>query len=342
MALENEIILTEIKSKRIKWSGTPAPLALAYEKAMHASAGKRIYPENPYCEVHMLRENMCAIFSENADGSMNQWAYLIKGPEKALLIDNGFGVGNWKALCERLAEGRELLVTNTHASYDHSYGNSWFDKVYVHKYTVPALEALRNPHIWDYLFDENGNNIWLDFDRNDLPTEDYYYEIVGLDDHHIFDLGGGYEVEMIWMPGHMGGHCFFIDKRNKILFTGDGLECGRSNIAGQPKAIDPYGKRYCNVESMYRQFKKMLAEHRDEIESVFPAHGVLDLNASVLDGTLQGLERIMKTPQCPTRKTTSIRGNGKVTVQYTVNVPGFTDINYDPECVYAPKETVFQ
>ena len=73
-----------------------------------------------------------------------------------MLIDTSFGIGNFKALADRLSGGREVIVANTHASYDHSYGNAWFDKAYCHKYIAPLMKTNQNPHIWDYLFDENG------------------------------------------------------------------------------------------------------------------------------------------------------------------------------------------
>ena len=332
-------IANDLKSKRIKWDKDTPALEWAFTKAFREyNTTKQILPENPYCEVYTVRENMYAIFSENADGHTDVWSYLVIGPEKAMLIDNGFGIGDWKALCDTLAGGKEIIVANTHASYDHSYGNSWFDKAYMHKYSVPPCEALKNPHIWDYLFDDEGNNIWLDFDKADLPLDNYDYEIVGVEDHHIFDLGEGYEVELIWMPGHMAGHCFFLDKHNKILFTGDGLESGASAIAAVIKDIDTYSKYFCNVESMYQQFKLLVEERMDEIDHIFPGHGIIDVESRVLPEVLKALEHIVTDPEHPTRLVEKVKKNGKKDVRCYQLVPEFTELVYFPGSVKPMEE----
>jgi glyoxylase-like metal-dependent hydrolase (beta-lactamase superfamily II) len=90
--------------------------------------------------------------------------YLLLGLEKVLLIDTGFGVGDLKGLVDQITGGTPLVVVNTHAHFDHTYGNIQFDSLYCHDYEVPRLIAKQNPHIWDYLFDEQGNCIWIEFD----------------------------------------------------------------------------------------------------------------------------------------------------------------------------------
>ncbi len=328
-------MLTEIKSKRIKWDKAQIPTNKAFEKYFRSSNTKMIFEENPYVEVYKIRENTYVMFTENADGHTDVWSYLVVGPEKAIQIDNGFGIGNWKALSEKLAEGKEVICVNTHASYDHSYGNSWYGKAYMHKYGAAPAEALMEPTIWDYLFDADGKNIWLDFDRADLPIENYKYEIIGVEDHHIFDLGGGYEVELIWMPGHMAGHAFFLDKQTKILYTGDGLEAGSSAIAAISKGIDKYAPQFCNVESMYKQFKEMMEQHKDDIATLCPGHGIIDIEASVLKDVLKALEKIMKEPENPSRKVEKVKKDGSLDVRYFMQVPGFTELAYYPHMVYA-------
>ena len=150
-------IRSELKSRRIKWDKDTSAVNWAWLKEVRENnPTRRIYEENPYAEVYTFRENMYGIFTENADGHTDVWSYLILGPEKAMLIDTSFGIGNFKALADRLSGGREVIVANTHASYDHSYGNAWFDKAYCHKYIAPLMKTNQNPHIWDYLFDENG------------------------------------------------------------------------------------------------------------------------------------------------------------------------------------------
>ena len=75
------------------------------------------------------------------------WRYLIVGPKKAILIDTGFGVGNLKALCDKLAGGKEIICVNTHHHLDHVGGNLWFDKVYCHQYEKNILRKVSIQHL---------------------------------------------------------------------------------------------------------------------------------------------------------------------------------------------------
>lgn len=335
MAAKMLPIQSELKSSRIFWAKETGPLEWAYTKMIReTNRTKKIYDVDPYAEVYQFRDNMYGIFSENADGHTDQWSYLVVGPEKAMLIDNGFGIGNIRALAEEIS-GKEVIMANTHASYDHSYGNFWFDRAYVQEFDAPLMEAQRNPHIWDYLFDENGKNIWLQFDREDLPKF-HEYEIVPCKDHTVFDLGGGYKVEMIWMPGHQAGHAFFLDYQNRILFTGDGLESGTTAITGVSKKGDTYGPKYINVQSLQKQFKLLVEEHLDDIDTIFPGHGILDIESRVLPDVLKALDKILADPENPTRRKVKEK-DGKVKAEYFMEVPGFTELKYNPKNIL-PKE----
>ncbi|MGN1026353.1 MAG: hypothetical protein ACI4P4_08100, partial [Faecousia sp.] len=153
-------IRSELKSKRIKWVEPQNHISWAYMKELRENnKTRKIYDIDPYVEVYQFRENMYGLFSENADGMGDVWMYLTVGPEKALLVDTSFGIGNLKGLVEMLAGGKEIIVVNTHATFDHSYGNCQFDRCYCHKYAAYKMQAQQNPHIWDYLFDGEGKNI---------------------------------------------------------------------------------------------------------------------------------------------------------------------------------------
>ena len=58
--------------------------------------------------------------------------FLLLGDEKALLIDTAYGRGEFPNIVEELSSGKELLVVNTHGHFDHTGGNRWFPRVYMH------------------------------------------------------------------------------------------------------------------------------------------------------------------------------------------------------------------
>ena len=106
---------------------------------------KQFYPEiNPYAEVYKFREDVYCIFYDGIR-TAEMWCYLINGPEKALLIDTAFGLGDLKGLIHKLIGDKEVIVCNTHAHVDHISGNSHFDKVYCHYADQKTIQEHQKP-----------------------------------------------------------------------------------------------------------------------------------------------------------------------------------------------------
>jgi glyoxylase-like metal-dependent hydrolase (beta-lactamase superfamily II) len=286
-------INSPLKSKRIKWREPENPIRWAFAKELREhDKTKRIFPVNPYAEVYQFRDNLFGIYTESLDGMGDPWMYLILGPEKAMLIDTGFGVGDLRGLVNQLTGGMPLVVVNTHVHFDHSYGNFQFDKVYCQEYEVPRMQAMHDPHIWDRLFDANGQCIWTEFDRRDIiPLRDY--QIIGCPNGHCFNLGGDYEVELVHLPGHTPGHSAFLDKKNRILFAGDDACFGAVFIIGSPPG-DPYGK-YATVSGLRNELVKLVAR-LDEFDGIFPGHGLVDMGTILLVNILEACDRVIADP----------------------------------------------
>ena len=271
------------------------PVNYAYMKQLkNFNRTKREYAVNPYAEVYQFRSNVYSIFTESLDGMGDPWIHLIVGSEKALLIDNGFGLGNLKGLVDEITGGLPIIPVVTHCHFDHSYGNSQFEEVYCHEYEVPRIKDTMNSHIWDYLFDSQGRGIWADFDREDLVGY-HDYHIVGCENGHVFQLGGGCDVELVFLPGHTVGHSGYLDKSNKILFVGDSVCFGGIGIRG-PEPGEPYGE-YASLTAMTREFKKIL-ERRSEFDSIFPSHGILDMPVSIMEEVCNTCCEIVNNPDC--------------------------------------------
>ena len=283
-----------LKSKRIKWREPENPIRWAFAKELREhDKTRQVYAVNPYAEVYQFRLNLYGIYTESLDGMGDPWMYLVLGPQKAMLIDTGFGVGDLKGLVNEITDGMPLIVVNTHAHFDHAYGNFQFDQVYCHEYEIRRLIARQNPHIWDYLFDENGNCIWTEFDRDDIvPFRDY--EIVGCPDGHIFNLGNDYDIELVFLPGHSPGHCAYLDKVNRILFAGDDACFGAVFIPG-PEPGDPYGQ-YATVSGFRDELVK-LVRRIDEFDGLFPGHGLVDMGTIMLVNILEACDKVIADPE---------------------------------------------
>ena len=225
------------KAKRLKWGAPQNHVSWAFMTQLRErDRYVRVYDVCPYIEVYPFRENVYGLFNQNCDGAGDVWMYVVIGPEKAMVIDTGFGIGNVKGLVDELTGGMPLVVANTHSGPDHCMGNVRFERVYCHKYCVPNITRKCAPGAWDYLFDQDGNNIWLQFDKQDVPQY-RDYELIPVENHHMFNLGGDHNVELVWQPGHDSGHAMFLDHKTRILFAGDDvcsdvIACGSGGRGG--------------------------------------------------------------------------------------------------------------
>lgn len=331
--MKNEMypIRSQLHSKRIKFDVPQNTISWAFMKELRENnATRKIYPIEPYVEVYQFREGLYGLFTENCDGMGDVWMYLIIGPEKAMLIDTAFGLGDLKGLVEELAGGRELIVVNTHDHFDHAYGNCRFDKVYCHEYLVPYLEN-QHAHMWDYLFDAWGENIWLEFDRADLPVYKPY-QIIGVPDGYIWDLGGGHEVELIHTGGHAAGHAAYLDKKNRILFPGDNIcsDVSGCGAVGAPRAQGPHSE--CTLMSYYRDRVKLLVDRLDEYDAIFPQHFMNDLESHMMRDVLEAVEAIVAHPERCDYKTVKYgKMRGEVHTRCFKYIKGFSVIGYTYE-----------
>lgn len=320
-------IRSEIKTKRLHWDGRPSIETQAYLKCLREDDDtKRIYEVDPYVEVYQFRENLYGFYADNLDGKGDVWMYLLIGPEKAMLIDTAYGLGNLKSLVDQITGGMEVIVVNTHDHYDHAYGNCYFEKVYCHEHLVPYLEN-QHPHMWDYVFDAEGQPIWVDFDRKALP-EFKKYEIIGVPDGYVWDLGDGYEVELIHTGGHCAGHASYLDKKSRILFPGDILcsdLCGFGDIPSTRKG--PYAEE-ADMRFFYGKLKK-LTDRMGEYDTVFPMHFINDLDKCVVKNTCDTVKEILENPErYDFAKTAYGKDRDFRDVTYYKYIPGFSMVRY--------------
>ena len=322
------------KAKRLKWGSPQNQISWAYMKMLReGNKNVKVYDVNPYIEVYPFYDNLYGLFNQNCDGAGDVWQWLIIGPEKAMLIDTACGLGDMKGLVDEITGGMQLIVANTHGHFDHASGNCRFDKVYCHEYLVPRLEK-QDEHIWDKLFDENGDLIWLEFDKKDLPTFKKY-EIVGVPDGHIFNLGEDYEVELVFTGGHATDHAMYLDKKGRFLFAGDDIcsdvtGCGNGNNPDVPNGMN------ANITT-FRDNLARLVKRIDEIDYIFPMHFMVNLESHLLLDLFETVDQAVKNPDNYDYKVERVRGNGSTMVRMHKFIKGFSSIAYSENGIYKDK-----
>lgn len=169
--------------------------------------------------------------------------FLLLGDEKALLIDTAYGRGDFPNIVEELREGRELLVVNTHGHYDHTGGNPFYPRVYMHEKAKAYCRNAFSPIDPEW------------FANMPYPN----YECIAVDDGYVFDLGNR-QVEVLYMPAHSDSSLMFIDHKRRLLFSGDEFDAGQANMTSE-----------ASVAPFLRNIRRLL-ERSGEFDWIMPNH----------------------------------------------------------------------
>ena len=132
--------------------------------------------------------------------------YVVAGTKQAAVIDTSIGMSNILAVAKALTP-LPLICINTHGHGDHMGGNWAFDKAYMNLADLPlAEESINHPEMQAAM---------KQFGIKFPPFEN-------IEDGQVFDLGG-VELEVIHFPGHTAGEIVLLDRKDRILFAGDGM-----------------------------------------------------------------------------------------------------------------------
>ncbi len=235
-------------------------------------------------------------------------AFLLEGSEKAALIDTGCGIGH---LAERVREltDKPLIILLTHDHFDHTGGVFEFPDVPVylheadyckmketHEATFKVLKTDDYNVMRKFYITSRGPIRCPNLDQEELvslvPTEKTPSEFTckPMKDGDIFDLGNR-KLEVIHTPGHTDGEVSILDKKERILFTGDTANQGII-LARQPNN-DKKLIKICN------NTMKKLWDRENEYDCLGVGHDAVtmdkhiikdyyDLTEGLLNGTITG------------------------------------------------------
>jgi glyoxylase-like metal-dependent hydrolase (beta-lactamase superfamily II) len=192
----------------------------------------------PYYQATLIAPGTWRIESDG------DYSYLIEGDKEALAIDTGYGAGNIREYLQSLTKKPVRYVANTHDHFDHTANNGYFDKAFMSAETA-----------------KKATMPFQSFAGIDFPR-DYPHEIIG--DGFKFQLGNR-EVEVFVIPNHTAGGTAYLDKRERILFSGD--EIFQGNIT-----ISPTG----SVAQYERNMQKLAAHRREFDRLATGGFGVID------------------------------------------------------------------
>ncbi|MDD3244068.1 MAG: MBL fold metallo-hydrolase [Eubacteriales bacterium] len=214
-----------------------------------------------YITVYPLEENVWAL-----DELSRTTMFVVKGSEKALLLDTGFGLSDLTPIVRSLCGDLPITVVNTHAHGDHNSGNNQFDSVCVGRFDEPASHALHmdgkaglREFLCDSLDETFDAQAW-----NPGPAP----HVEPLQEGDTLSLGN-YVFTVLEVPGHSIGSIALYEPTQGWLFTGDMVLTWE--VWGQLK--DSAALR------CYAQSLEKMAALAPRLRKVFPAHGASALPA---------------------------------------------------------------
>lgn len=157
--------------------------------------------------------------------------FLLKGKEKALLIDSGMNVPYVKALAEKICN-LPVKLLNTHADIDHIGGNDEFSSFMMH-----PSEAIN----------------YYKIQKKVGIIEPIY-------DGDIIDLGER-ELEVMLTPGHTPGSIMLLDKSKGVIFSGDTVQDGNIFLFGPMRDIHAYVLGLKRISKWKGQYDVLYPSH---------------------------------------------------------------------------------
>lgn len=204
-------------------------------------------------------------------GPIDTHAYLVRGAERAALVDTGLGIGDLVGSVTALWDG-PVDVLLTHYHYDHVADAHRFERVAIGDEDADAIAAPMTPEM-DAFFARIPARC-----RRPLPAGfrfSHYWMTPRkadrrLRDGELVDLGGR-RLVTIHTPGHSPGSCCFLEPDTGLLFTGDTVYQGPLNIQLERSDLARFT---ASVERLERL--------SGSVRAVCPAHYATPLDAGIL------------------------------------------------------------
>ncbi len=191
-------------------------------------------------------------------------SYLVVGDKFGLVVDSGYAVENIKAYAQSLTDKPVRWAANTHGHFDHTGGNGWFESAFM---SANALDIAIKPYPSRAAFN--------------YPL-DYMKTVVG--DGDKIDLGNR-SLEVIEIPAHAPSSIAFLDRKERILFTGDEVA---PNVMLYWMQEEPQP----TIEQHAQNMRKIL-EYRQAFDFICSGHGTKLDDSCLVDYLLEHDQRIM-------------------------------------------------
>ena len=191
-----------------------------------------------------LSDDVSVLCGAHDGGYPSGNSLLVRGAGEAVLIDPSIDVVDRGGVPAPVD-----AVINSHSHEDHMAGNGFFGdaRLHVHQADLPGVTSM------DGLMAVYGLDGEARSEFEQTVLDEFHYtprpDAQGFGDGHVFDLGGGTQVEAVHLPGHTRGHSGF--RIGSVFFLSD------IDLTG-------FGPYYGDVWSDLDDFEESLIKVRDE------------------------------------------------------------------------------
>jgi glyoxylase-like metal-dependent hydrolase (beta-lactamase superfamily II) len=219
----------------------------------------RVSMDESWFEVYLIRPGVFAIYEPHQYEEVI--SYLIVGEKRALLFDTGLGIGDMRKVVSQLTP-LPVAVLNSHTHFDH-IGDNWQFSEILGVDTPSArhhAEGATHEQLRDVVIPQR-------FCGGPPPGfKPETYAIPGfkisryIKDGAVIDLGDR-GLEVLLTPGHAPDALCLMDRRNKLLFTGDTFYAGPIFLYVPETNVAAYGRSVERLARLAPRLDVLLPSH---------------------------------------------------------------------------------
>ncbi len=221
---------------------------------------------------HIGKRGYLFIFEFGEVGTDTTNVYLIKGAQQWFIIDTFLGpaaIAEIEAYLKTSFANTPLIVVNTHAHFDHFWGNCAFPDTMIVGHVLCQQDINRRQQV-EYL----AKNPELQKGKVELVAPNLTFE-----KRLIFEADG---VELFHSPGHTRDGISIIDREDEVLLVGDNLGLPIPSLYPGVQVAD-----YIETLETYRSLgvPHIISSHYNQIEDDLIAANLAYLQKLAADET---------------------------------------------------------
>ena len=194
----------------------------------------------------------------------NATAYVVTGTQRALVVDTCFGYENYAEVVASITD-LPTIVVNTPEHGDHCGRNGYFENAYIGEAELPQYENATRPGA-----------------RTDGAPAACPAEV--LHEGDTIDLGDR-KIEVIHFAGHTPGALCLLDRKERILYTGDSI-LGRTVYLFMQNSVSvsEMKKSLLHIKEFSDGFDQLATGHGRTLDPVTYIDALIDACDTILAG----------------------------------------------------------